>query len=86
MLAESLVALPVAVAIGTLPGYLWARCLSPASDLFELLAYSTALSMALVPATAILQARVFGTGITTYIAAVSPLAGIRDRGRFVQAA
>jgi hypothetical protein len=71
VLAELLRVLPVAVLVGMVPGYFWARCLSPPADHFELLAYSTALSMTLVPTAALLQARVFGTGVTLPIAAVS---------------
>jgi hypothetical protein len=71
VLAELLRALPVAVLIATVPGYFWARCLSPSADRVGLLAYSTALSMALVPAAALVQTRVFGTGVTLPVALVS---------------
>src|SRR5215213_11074924 len=64
----------MAVLVGTVPGYFWARCLSPPADRVELLAYSTALSMTLVPTAALLQARVFGTGVTLPIAAISAAA------------
>jgi hypothetical protein len=74
VLAELLRVLPVAVLVGTVPGYFWARCLSPPAGRVELLAYSTALSMALVPTAAVVQARVFGTGVTLPIAAVSAAA------------
>jgi hypothetical protein len=68
---ELLRALPVAVLVATVPGYFWARCLSPSGDRVEVLAYSTALSIALVPAAALLQTRVFGTGVTLPVAATS---------------
>ena len=74
MLAELLRALPVAVVVGTVPGFFWAKSLSPAGDRVELLAYSTALSATLVPTAALLQARVFGTGVSSPIAAASALA------------
>ena len=74
MLAELLRVLLMAVLVGTVPGYFWARCLSPPADRVELLAYSTALSMTLVPTAALLQARVFGTGVTLPIAAISAAA------------
>ena len=74
MLAELLRALPVAVLVGTMPGYFWARCLSPTGDRVELLAYSTALSMALVPTAALVQTRVLGTGVTLPVAALSAAA------------
>jgi hypothetical protein len=74
VLAELLRALPVAVMVGTVPGYFWARSLSPVTDRVELLAYSTALSATLVPTAALLQARIFGTGVTLPIAAVSAAA------------
>ncbi|HEU4493979.1 MAG TPA: hypothetical protein VFR69_07290 [Rubrobacteraceae bacterium] len=71
MLAELLRALPVAVVVGTMPGYFWARCLCPARDRAELLAYSTALSIALVPTAALAQTRLLGTGVTLPVAALS---------------
>src|SRR5215204_37112 len=74
VLAELLRVLLMAVLVGTVPGYFWARCLSPPADRVELLAYSTALSMTLVPTAALLQARVFGTGVTLPIAAISAAA------------
>jgi hypothetical protein len=74
VLTELLRALPVAVVVGTVPGYFWAKSLSPAADRVELLVYSTALSATLVPTAALLQARVFGTGVTSPIAAASAVA------------
>jgi hypothetical protein len=55
-----------------LPGWFWARLLVPtSSDRAERLAYSLALSMALVPAVALLPTRLFGMGVT--LAVASPL-------------
>jgi hypothetical protein len=71
VLYELLRALPVAVFVATVPGYFWARCLSPSGDLVALLVYSSALSMALIPAAALVQTRVFGTGVTLPVAAVA---------------
>jgi hypothetical protein len=74
VLAELLRALPVAVLVCTMPGYFWARCFSATGDRVELLAYSTALSMALVPTAALAQTRVLGTGVTLPVAALSTAA------------
>jgi len=60
-----------ALAAGVLPGYFWARFLCLASGLGERLAYSTVLSMASVPATALLLARVAGRGLTLWVAVAS---------------
>jgi hypothetical protein len=71
VLSELIRALPASVLVGVVPGYFWARCLAPSAGYAERIAYSTALSMTLVPTAALLQARVFGTGVTFFIAAVS---------------
>jgi hypothetical protein len=71
VLSELIRALPVAVLVGVVPGYFWAKSLTPLADAVERVAYSTALSMTLVPAVALLQARLFGTGVTFFIAVVS---------------
>jgi hypothetical protein len=54
-----------------LPGYFWAAVLRPACGLGERLAYSTVLSMGLVPVVAIVIARAAGTGITLWVAIAS---------------
>jgi hypothetical protein len=72
VLAELLRVLPVAVLVATMPGYFWARCLVPSGDRVELLAYSTALSLGLVPAAALAQTSVLGSGVTSAIAVISP--------------
>jgi hypothetical protein len=63
--------LPVAVLVGVVPGYLLARCLCSSTDHLERMAFGAALSMALVPAVALVPARVFGTGVTFAVAALS---------------
>jgi hypothetical protein len=73
VLSDLIRSLPLAVLVGIVPGYFWAKWLSPCGDLVERIVYSTALSMALVPTAALLQVRVFGTGVTFFIAAVSVL-------------
>jgi hypothetical protein len=66
-------AFPAAVVAGVLPGWFWARALCPATDPAERLVYSVALSLTLVPACALLQARLFSSGVTLPIAVVSVL-------------
>ncbi len=74
MLSELIRVLPAAVLVCVVPGYFWAKCLVPSADLYERIAYSTALSMAVVPTAALLQMRVLGAGVTFTIAAVSVVA------------
>ena len=64
MLLDLVRALLAAVLVGVLPGYFWARVLSASSDPAERLALSAALSITLVPATILIPARIFGTGVT----------------------
>jgi len=64
LLLDLVRALLAAVLVGGLPGYFWARVVSASSDLAERLALSAALSITLVPATILVPARVFGTGVT----------------------
>jgi hypothetical protein len=54
----------VLVLVGVLPGYFWTRVLSASSELAERLAPSAALPITLVPATILVPARIFGTGVT----------------------
>src|SRR3712207_1011794 len=61
----------MAVVVGVVPGYFWAKCLSSSADHAERIAYSAALSITLVPTAALLQVRVFDTGVTLFITAVS---------------
>ncbi len=71
MLADLARAVLGALAAGVLPGYFWAGFLRPAGGLGERLAYSAAISMASVPVLAVAQARLFGTGVTLWVAVVS---------------
>ena len=71
MLADLARALLGALAAGTVPGYFWAGFLRPAGGLGERLAYSAAISMASVPVLAVALARLFGTGVTLWVAIVS---------------
>ncbi len=64
-------ALAGALAAGVLPGYFWAGFLCRTSGLAERLAYSAVLSMASVPAIALLLARIAGTGVTLWVAGAS---------------
>jgi hypothetical protein len=64
-------AVPVALLVGLVPGYFWARCLAATDDLAERLAYAIALSVTLVPAVALILSSVLGTGVTTTISVVS---------------
>ncbi|MBO0807527.1 MAG: hypothetical protein J2P32_04395, partial [Actinobacteria bacterium] len=68
MFADLTRAVLAAMAAGVLPGYFWALVLCPASGLAERFAYSTVLSMASVPALAILLAQLTGAGVTLWVA------------------
>jgi hypothetical protein len=61
-------ALLAALAAGVLPGYFWAGFLRPAGGLGERLAYSAAISMASVPVLAVALGRLFGIGVTLWVA------------------
>ncbi|HEV2371463.1 MAG TPA: hypothetical protein VGS19_04765 [Streptosporangiaceae bacterium] len=73
MLANLLRALPAGAVAVVLPGYFWAAVLRPTRGLGERLAYSTALSMAMVPVVAVILARAAGSGIELWVALVSVL-------------
>ncbi len=73
MLLDLIRALPAAVLVGVLPGWFWARCLCATADHTERLAYSVGFSITLVPTLGLVQARLFGTGITFPITVVSVL-------------
>src|ERR671932_1564757 len=64
LLTELIRALLAAIAVGVLPGWFWARVLLASDDLYERLAYSLALSMALVPAVVLIPTRLLGMGVT----------------------
>jgi len=61
--ADLIRAVLAALAAGVAPGYFWAGVLRPASRLAERLTYSAVLSMASVPAIAVLLARATGAAI-----------------------
>jgi hypothetical protein len=60
-----------ALAAGVLPGYFWAGFVRRSDGIAERLAYSAALSMAMVPATALLLAWILGSGVTLWLAVAS---------------
>jgi hypothetical protein len=61
-------ALLAALAAGVLPGYYWAGFVRRAGGVAERLAYSAVLSMAAVPAIALILSWVFHTGVTLVVA------------------
>ena len=71
MLFDLIRAVPVALLVGLVPGYFWARCLASTDDVAERLAYAIALSVTLVPAVALILSSVLGTGVTTAVSLVS---------------
>src|SRR5215210_8511597 len=73
MLLDLIRALPATVLVGVVPGWFWAGCLCATADRAERLAYSVAFSTTLVPAAALVQARLFGAGVTPTITVVSAL-------------
>jgi hypothetical protein len=73
VLLDLIRALLAAAVAGVLPGWFWARALCATADRAERLTYSVALSMALVPACALTQTALFGTGVTLPIAVSSVL-------------
>jgi len=66
-------ALLAGAAGAVLPGYFWAVVLRPASGLGERLAWSTGVSMASVPAVAVIIARAAHTGVALWVALVAVL-------------
>lgn len=73
MLFDLIRAVPVALLVGLVPGYFWARCLAATGDLAERLAYAIALSVTLVPAVALILSSLLGTGVTSTVSVVSVL-------------
>ena len=63
-----------AVIAGVLPGYFWAGFVRRSCGLAERIAYSAAISMATVPAIAVLLARLTDTGVSLLIALASVVA------------
>src|SRR5712692_4511439 len=84
MYADLIRALLAAAAAGVLPGYLWAAVLWPAAGLAERLAQASVLSVASVPAVALVLAKLAGTGISLWVAlgsvAVVPGTGVGRPG------
>jgi hypothetical protein len=72
VLFDLIQALPAAALVALLPGWFWSRVLltSSSSDLYERLTYSLALSMALVPALALIPTRLLGMGLTLSVTLV----------------
>jgi hypothetical protein len=62
-----------ALLVGVVPGWFWAGCLCVTADRAERLAYSVGFSTALVPTAALVQAQLFGVGVTPAITVVSVL-------------
>lgn len=79
-------ALVAALAVGIVPGWFWAALLMPSSDRAERLCYSVALSLALVPAVALVPARLLGLGMSLPLTLISVLvvfgAGLLAYARF----
>jgi hypothetical protein len=73
LLFDLIRALPAAVLVGVVPGWFWAKLLHASADLYERIAYSVALSMALVPAVILIPTRLLGMGVTLTVAVASPL-------------
>jgi hypothetical protein len=73
MLLDLVRVLPAAALVGVLPGWFWAGCLCATADRAERLAYAVAFSTTLVPSAALVQARLFGVGVTPAITVLSVL-------------
>jgi hypothetical protein len=73
VVADLLRALLAGAAGAVLPGYFWAAVLRPTSGLGERLAWSTVVSMAAVPAIAVILARAAHTGVALWVALASVL-------------
>lgn len=71
MLDDLLRAFLAAILAGVLPGFFWAAVLWRSSGLAERLTFSVALSVVLVPAAALLGARLTGGGVTLAVALVA---------------
>ena len=73
MLFDLTRALLAAAVVGVAPGWFWAKVLRATADRAERLAYSVALSMALVPAVALVPARLLELGVTVPVDVFSAL-------------
>ena len=68
MLGELLLALPVAILVGVVPGWYWARSLTATRRTAERFTYAIAFSIVLVPATAWALEGLVGPGVTLPVA------------------
>ena len=75
MLLDLIRPLLAALLVGFLPGWLWARCLYAAAESAERLIYSVAISMALLPAMALVPVRILDMGMTLVVAVSCALTG-----------
>ena len=73
MVLDLIWALTVAALAGIVPGWFWAKLLGSPADLYEHLTYAIALSLALVPALALVPTQLLGSGVTLAVAVASPL-------------
>jgi hypothetical protein len=73
LLFDLIRALPAALVVAVAPGWFWAGLLRATGDRAERVAYSVALSMALVPVVALVPVYLLGTGVTLAAAIVAPL-------------
>jgi hypothetical protein len=71
VLSNLALALPAVTVVCVVPGLFWARVLWPTADLAARFACAVAFSLTLVPAVALLQARLFGVGVSLAVAVVS---------------
>ena len=68
MVFDLILALLAAFVVAVVPGWFWAGLLRASGDHAERLTYSAALSMALVPAVALIPTRLLGMGVTLPVA------------------
>ena len=73
MLFDLIRALLAALVVAVAPGWFWAGLLRASGDYAERLTYSAALSMALVPAAALIPTRLLGVGLTLPVAVACAL-------------
>ena len=73
MLSDLIRTLGVTALIAVLPGWFWAKCLLGKADFAERIAYTIALSLALVSGVALALVCLLGGGVTLSVAVVSPL-------------
>ena len=74
MLFDLIRALLAALVVAVAPGWFWAGLLRASEDYAERLTYSVALSLALVPAVALIPTRLLGMGVTLPVAFACALA------------